>query len=1516
MFILLDNLEKYIDHIDPVSAHDIEGINTPLTIEITIPWRVMDKSYRLLVQDNLNVWQEYTISSLEEYRDNQGKSMIDIKGEHSLFELLGDYIEDRRPNQIDARSVLNIALENTRWTSGIVDNLGLNSATFYRTNSYDALSDIVNTWGAEIKTRVVVTGTQITARYVDLLLARGSDVGRVITYDKDLLDIRKKTAPRRIYTALYGYGKGEAIDGGYGRRIDFADINGGKAYVENLESKALWGRNNLGGKVHVFGTVEFDDVEDKVVLKARTTEKLAELSVPAVTYETSIANLPNPEDGVSLGDVIGVKDNELGISLKTRVVNTKRNLLDPTDIEITAGSATSTFLDTNKSMAKSLNSLKASRAIWDRASLIKADGTIPTSALTDLLGQINSQLNASGGYVYLSETGEGLVTYDRPVDPTSVIQLIGGAWRIANSKLPDGTWDWTTVGTGDGLYASALVAGILKSADNSVWIDLDNGTFNFSNKIIWDGSTFTFRLDGGQTVEEYVSFTVVSTDVEYYLSTSETSTIGGAWSTAAPAWVDGKYMWSRTKVTYKNATSVYKPSVAGVCIAGARGTAGKGISSIVEYYYLSTSSSTVTGGSAWATTPPAWVSGKFMWTKTRITYTDATFLETTPMCVTGSQGPQGITGLQGIQGVDGGQGIPGAPGVSSYTHIAYATNITGTTGFSTTDSVNKTHVGMYVDSILADSNDPAVYNWTLIKGMDGNQGIQGVPGANGQTSYLHIAYATNTTGTAGFSTTDPTAKTHIGQYTDFTAADSTNPALYSWTLIKGEPGPQGPIGNTGIDGAQGIQGPIGPNGLTSYAHIAYATNGTGTAGFSTTDSVGKTYIGLYTDFTAADSTNPALYAWTLIKGADGSQGIQGTIGPNGLTPYLHIAYANDSTGSTGFSTTVATDKLYIGTYTDYTAADSNTPSDYTWLKSKGDIGGQGPQGIQGPIGITGDTLYTWLKYATSPTTGMSDSPTGMTYIGLAYNKTTPTESSVYADYTWSLIKGDTGIQGPIGNTGATLYTWIKYADTPTTGMSDSPTGKKYFGIAYNQASATKSVIYTDYAWSLTEGPQGIQGVQGISISSVNVWYYLSTSATALAGGTWVTTAPAWVNGKYMWSKVITTYSSGSPTESTPACITGAIGTTGTTGTGISSITEEYYLSTSKTLQAGGSWVTTPPTWSTGMYMWTRNKIIYSNPVSTVYTTALVDNAWEAINDIKVGGRNYFVVATSLVDTILSYYTGGTGAEVGALSGDYVACAPAEVFICNYPNQITHLYNAAKQHLGSTTVTLGTIPATSAALPYQTTTLPAPTDLVPAFFRIVFRNNFLNGATAEDKKVMLEKGTKASDWVLSQEDIEISISEKATVTDLNNLSDAVGGIGDALTGKTDSGVFDTLKSAYDAKVLADNNLKTATETSLGSLDSRVSTVVTDLGTRAAKWNFIETSVTMAPEGIFVGNVATQMGVLIGNERISFMDKGTEVAFISNTTMQITYGIFVESAIIGKHKISTLPGTDISVFTYVG
>ena len=165
-----------------------------------------------------------------------------------------------------------------------------------------------------------------------------------------------------------------------------------------------------------------------------------------------------------------------------------------------------------------------------------------------------------------------------------------------------------------------------------------------------------------------------------------------------------------------------------------------------------------------------------------------------------------------------------------------------------------------------------------------------------------------------------------------------------------------------------------------------------------------------------------------------------------------------------------------------------------------------------------------------------------------------------------------------------------------------------------------------------------------SMASQKEEYYVSTSPNTLNGGSWSPTQPKWQDGKYIWRRILMTMGDGKqiyiPSES-GICIqgntgakgdtgpqgpqgvqglkgdkgaTGPQGPTGATGTGVASMIQQYYMSDSKTTQTGGSWVESMPTWSNGKYLWTRYKVVYKNPASTVYTTPVCDSSWEAVNE--------------------------------------------------------------------------------------------------------------------------------------------------------------------------------------------------------------------------------------------------------------------------------------------------------------
>lgn len=165
--------------------------------------------------------------------------------------------------------------------------------------------------------------------------------------------------------------------------------------------------------------------------------------------------------------------------------------------------------------------------------------------------------------------------------------------------------------------------------------------------------------------------------------------------------------------------------------------------------------------------------------------------------INGLDGLQGEKGEQGIPGKDGKDGINGVDGKTSYFHIKYSSVASPTSSSQMTETPS-TYIGTYVDYEPNDSTDPKKYTWSKFEGTDGKDGIAGTNGTDGKTYYLHIAYANSADGRTGFSVSDGTNKLYIGQYTDTTKTDSTDPTKYTWSKIKGETGADGKPGRTYI----------------------------------------------------------------------------------------------------------------------------------------------------------------------------------------------------------------------------------------------------------------------------------------------------------------------------------------------------------------------------------------------------------------------------------------------------------------------------------------------------------------------------------------------------------------------------------------------------------------------------------------------------------------------------------------------------------------------------------------------
>lgn len=172
-----------------------------------------------------------------------------------------------------------------------------------------------------------------------------------------------------------------------------------------------------------------------------------------------------------------------------------------------------------------------------------------------------------------------------------------------------------------------------------------------NGKYIWTRSVITYTDNTSTTTSPICStgstgatgIGVKSVSEQYYLSTSYSTPTGGSWQTSVPAWQDGKYIWTRSVITYTNNTYTETDPV---CVTGGKGPSGndgKGVKSVDVLYYLSTSSTSLVGGS-WSSTSPTWQDGKYLWSKTKVTYTDNSTWESNPACITGSQGKTGLPG--------------------------------------------------------------------------------------------------------------------------------------------------------------------------------------------------------------------------------------------------------------------------------------------------------------------------------------------------------------------------------------------------------------------------------------------------------------------------------------------------------------------------------------------------------------------------------------------------------------------------------------------------------------------------------------------------------------------------------------------------------------------------------------------------------------------------------------------------------------------------------------------------------
>lgn len=452
-------------------------------------------------------------------------------------------------------------------------------------------------------------------------------------------------------------------------------------------------------------------------------------------------------------------------------------------------------------------------------------------------------------------------------------------------------------------------------------------------------------------------------------------------------------------------------------------------------------------------------------------------------------------GVNGEQGPEGVPGTDGKDGKTLYTWIRYADDAEGN-GLSN-DPAGKEYIGFaYNRESSLESNNPADYAWSLIKGTDG---VPGEKGEDGTQYWTWIAYSDNADGNPMYQ--QPTSSTrYIGiAVNKLTQQEGTDPSEYTWSLFKGDKG------DKGDQGPQGVPGEPGRDGKTYYTWIRYAddTQGTGISN----DPTGKEYIGFaYNKTTAVESDTPTDYTWSLIKGEKGDkgdQGVPGAKGEDGTQYYTWIKYSDNADGS-GMYDTPKSSTVYIGIAVNKTSqTEGNNPSDYTWSQFKGNKGDKGDQGdgythmgqwrsgmivpYMGVVTMGGSSFVAKVATKNPPLFTLTDKDgnrlTDKNGNYLLTGEANTAEYDVLAERGQNGLdglqgdKGEQGIPGEKGADGKTTYFHIKYsANENGNPMSDTP--NVYIGT-YVDFTQKDSTDYTKYAWARFQGIQGPEGEQGI-----------------------------------------------------------------------------------------------------------------------------------------------------------------------------------------------------------------------------------------------------------------------------------------------------------------------------------------------------------------------------------------------------------------------------------------------------
>lgn len=458
----------------------------------------------------------------------------------------------------------------------------------------------------------------------------------------------------------------------------------------------------------------------------------------------------------------------------------------------------------------------------------------------------------------------------------------------------------------------------------------------------------------------------------------------------------------------------------------------------------------------------------------------------------------------------------------------------------------------------------------LKAGADGGQGIPGRDGVDGKSSYVHIKYSPVANPTDELMTEVPS--TYIGICVDENVNDPTTANSYTWSKF------------TGKDGKDGA------NGTDSYVHFAYAQSADGSVNFSVVEYEGATHIGVYTDNVKEDSTDYKKYAWSQIRGEDGtsvyivSTEVVYIPSDSGTTPptansmatndgKIIVDHNGNELATNKWLTTIpdVIEGSYLWTRTTVNYSDGNSTVTYS-VSRQGIDGTDGIDGINGRDGRDGSSNYVHIKYSAYPNpTDSQISEVPSDYIGICVNDVIK-DPDIANSYTWSKFAGKDGEDGIPGKNGYVHFAYAMSADGKEHFSKSEFTGATYIGV-YSDNTKEDSGNYKDYAWSLIKGADGktpVKGVDyfdgvssylwiryatdangsGMTITPSNATKYIGTASTTTS------TAPTAASA-YKWSKYVG--ENGTPGENGYVHIAYADSADGKTGFNTTVGTDKKYI---------------------------------------------------------------------------------------------------------------------------------------------------------------------------------------------------------------------------------------------------------------------------------------------------------------------------------------------------------------------